>query len=80
MSEWNIDDLIEETWRELKGVVPRSQICEVVSELADRYEDARVKAYIPILIRRQAIELLNGKHFAITDVIQENKASMPDIS
>ena len=61
MNEWNPDDLIEETWRELKGEVPRSRIFEVVTELADRYEDAKVKAFIPILVRRQAVELLDGE-------------------
>ena len=58
MNEWNLDDLIEETWRELKGEVPRSRIREVIIDLADRYEDAKVKAFIPIMIRRQAVELL----------------------
>jgi hypothetical protein len=61
MNEWNPDDLIEKTWSELKGEVPRSRICELVTELADRYEDAKVKSFIPILIRRQVIELLDAE-------------------
>jgi hypothetical protein len=60
MNEWDPDDLIERTWLEFKGEVPRSRIREVVNELIDRYEDAKVKAFLPILIRRQAIELLNA--------------------
>ena len=45
MNEWNPGDLVEETWRELKGEVLRSQIREAVTGLADRYEDAKGAAY-----------------------------------
>jgi hypothetical protein len=70
MNEWNPNDLVEETWRELKGEVPRSRICEVVTELVDTYEDATVKAFIPILIRRKTIELLKAeREIVISDVL-----------
>ena len=63
MNERQPDDLIEAivevTWRELKGQVPRSRICEMVTEVAGRYEGAKVKAFIPIFVRRQAVELLD---------------------
>jgi hypothetical protein len=73
MNEWNPDDLIEETWRELKGEVPRSRIREVVTELANRYENAKVKAFIPILIRRQVIELLDAeREIFISDILIEH--------
>jgi hypothetical protein len=61
MNEWNTADLIERTWREFNGEVPRSRIREVVNELLDGYQDAKVKTYLPILIRRQAIDLLNAE-------------------
>ena len=72
MNEWNPNDLIEETWRELKGEVPRSRIREVVTELVDRYENATVKTYLPILIHRQTIDLLNAEsEIVFSDVLAE---------
>ena len=77
MNEWNPDDLIEKTWSELKGEVPRSRIREVVTELANRYEDAKVKAFIPILIRRQVIELLDAEREIVISDIPAERLSWP---
>lgn len=72
MNEWNPNDLIEDTWRELKGEIPRSRIREVVTELVDRYKNAKVKTYVPILIRRQKVDLLNAEsEIVISDVLAE---------
>jgi len=80
MNERQPDDLIEAivevTWRELKGQVPRSRICEIVAELVDRYEDVKVKAYLPILIHRQVVDLLNAeREIAISDIPVEHPAA-----
>ena len=61
MNEWSQDSLIERTWRDFKGEVPRSRISEVIADFILRYEDAKVKTFLPILIRRQAIDLLNAE-------------------
>lgn len=61
----------------MKGEVPRSRICEVVTELVDTYEDATVKAFIPILIRRKTIELLKAeREIVISDVLVEQRNSL----
>ena len=61
MNEWNPDDLIEETWHDLKGEVSKSRVREVVLELVAKYGDAKVQAFLPVLIRRQAIERLSAE-------------------
>ena len=54
-----IDDvLIEAIWLELKKQPPRDRVRSVVAEIALGYQDAAVKTFLPILVRRQALERL----------------------
>lgn len=56
-----VDDLlIDEIWHDLAGQVSREQIGEVMTEVAARFHDATVTAFLPIMIRRQTLEKLKA--------------------
>ena len=55
---WDVDTLVEQICDELEGCVDRAVVDQIVQEMAIRYQHARVKAFIPIFIRRDAINLL----------------------
>ena len=58
----HIDDaLVETLWKDLGGRVAREQIAQEVGEIAARFDQATVTAYVPIFIRRQALELLKSE-------------------
>ncbi|MCB8922679.1 MAG: hypothetical protein H6662_13920 [Ardenticatenaceae bacterium] len=62
----DVDDLlIEKVWRDLDGQLSREQVGRVVAEVSLGYQDAKVKAFLPILIHRQAVERL--KEFLLDD-------------
>ena len=54
-----VDDALAETlWKDLDGQVSRQQIAGAVTQVAARFEKATVTAFVPIFIRRQALEYL----------------------
>ena len=54
-----IDDvLVEAIWHELERQLPRERVRCVVAEIAVGFQDARVKTFVPIFVRRRAIERL----------------------
>lgn len=54
-----IDDvLIEAIWHELDRQLPRERVRCVVAEIAIGFQDATVKTFLPILVRRQTLEWL----------------------
>lgn len=52
------DLLIEKLWHDLDGQLSREVIVMVVKGVADRFRDVSVRAFVPIFIRRQALEEL----------------------
>ena len=58
---WDVDQMIEQIWRELSGKVSRETIQQVVSDVAPRYQDAQILTYVPIFIRRDAFSELTGR-------------------
>jgi hypothetical protein len=60
MEELNIESVVERAYRDLRGVVPNSQVREVVVELAAKYRDAKVKGYLPIIIHRETVEQISA--------------------
>lgn len=48
------DSLIGQIWNDLDGRATREQIRQVVSEIAAEFRTAKVTAFVPIFIRRQA--------------------------
>jgi hypothetical protein len=59
--DYGYDALIETLWKDLDGQVARHQITKKVGKIAARFEQATVTAYVPIFIRRQALELLRSE-------------------
>ena len=55
---WDVETLVEQICDELEGAVDRTVVDQVVQEVVSRYRHARVKAFVPIFIRRDAIDLL----------------------
>jgi hypothetical protein len=58
---WDLDQVIEQIWRELSGKVSRDTIQQVVSDVAPRYQDAQILTYVPIFIRQDALSKLTGR-------------------
>ena len=55
----HVDDaLVETLWKDLNGQVSRQQIAGAVTQVAARFEKATVTAFVPIFVRRQALEYL----------------------
>ena len=55
----NVDPyLIEKVWRDLDGQLSREYVRRVVAEVARGFQDAKVKAFLPILIHREALKQL----------------------
>ena len=55
----NIDNaLIELIWKELNGRLDREDISRAVLEAKARYQNATIKTFLPIFIRRYVLERL----------------------
>lgn len=58
--DWDIDDIIEQILTEFNGTVTRSTVLEVLKEIVPIYENARVRTFVPIFIRQDAINRLRS--------------------
>ena len=54
----DVEAVVEQIWVELGGAVEHTIINHVVQELLHRYENARVKAFVPIFVHREALDQL----------------------
>ena len=71
-----IDDvLVEAIWHELERQLPRERIRRVVAEIAIGFQDARVKTFVPIFVRRRAVERL--KH-EMNEIASKENDSLDD--
>ena len=52
--------LIESVWKVLDGRVDREHIRQAILEVEAGYQNASVKAFIPIFVRREVLERLSG--------------------
>ena len=64
MMDYVDDALVETLWQDLDGQVSRQQIARAVTQIAARFEKATVTAFVPIFIRRQALEHLRRDSFS----------------
>ncbi len=60
-SNWDAERFIEQIWHELEGAFSRSRIKNVLVETAPAYEHARIKTYVPILLRRDVLLRLRNE-------------------
>jgi hypothetical protein len=58
--DWDEDSITEQIWSDLKGVVTHLTIQEVLKEVIPRYEEARIQTFVPIFIRRDAVDRLRS--------------------
>lgn len=54
------DALIEQIWRDLSGQVSRLKIRQVATDVAVMFQDAKVRTFVPIFIRRTTCEQLRA--------------------
>jgi hypothetical protein len=54
----NLEEMTDSVWLELHGTVDTDQIRHVLIDLLLKYQDARILTFLPILMRRDAIEIL----------------------
>jgi inorganic triphosphatase YgiF len=64
----DIETLSEQVWDDLAGRISRSTIRRTIPRLLAKYDDAVIRRYVPLLVRREARELLG------TAVIKETEA------
>ena len=65
-TKWDIDKIASEILRDLNGSVTLSIIQETLEQVIPRYESARIQTYIPIFIRREAVERLQRTQASFT--------------
>ena len=58
MMDYVDDALVETLWQDLDGQIPRQQIAREVEQVATKFERATVTSFVPIFVRRQALEHL----------------------
>ncbi|KPK11021.1 MAG: hypothetical protein AMJ56_06850 [Anaerolineae bacterium SG8_19] len=60
-SQVDFEVILERIWVDLEGANSRSDIRKVLMEVAPAYEGARIKTYVPIFLRRDALRRLQGE-------------------
>ena len=58
---WDLDETIDRLWHDLQGKVNRQAIREVLADVLPQYQDARILTYVPIFVRRDALEILSRR-------------------
>jgi hypothetical protein len=56
----DIEAIIEQIWGDLGGTTSDTDIRKALMEVAPKYENARIKTYVPILLRREVLRRLQG--------------------
>jgi hypothetical protein len=54
----NLEEMTDSVWLELHGTVDTTRIRHILIDLLLKYQDARILTFLPILMRRDAIEIL----------------------
>jgi len=69
------DALVETLWKDLDGQVSRQQIATAASQIAAKFEKVTVTAFVPIFIRRQALEYLKPDNISGSDPVTNRAAT-----
>jgi len=54
--ELDVETVAEYIWRSVNGRMPRDQIDRIVSEVAQEFETAPIRAFVPALVQRLSLE------------------------
>lgn len=65
-TDWDIHKIANQIFGDLNGSVTLSVILETLEQVIPRYESARIKTYVPIFIRREAIKRLKTMQATFT--------------
>jgi hypothetical protein len=57
----DLAQMTDAIWTEMKGQTDKRVIRETLEQILPYYENARIWGFVPILVRRDAIEMLNGR-------------------
>lgn len=60
-SGWDEETIVEQIWSDLGGMTPRADIKKVLVEVSPVYENARVKTFVPIFLRRDVLLRLQDR-------------------
>jgi len=75
--DWFSERTVEQIWKALDGKVARSVIEQVISEIALKYVEARIKTFIPILVQKEAVaRLKTGLSNTPSDAINHTKSEL----
>lgn len=74
---FDLDSVIDRVWQDLSETVPRPLVEKTVTRLAAKYDDGAIRKYVPLLVRREAIELLSTADF--TEIEAKFKLADPQL-
>lgn len=57
---WDVEALVDQIWNDLDGMVSQLAIRQVLAEIIPKYESAHVQTYVPIFVRKEAVERLRS--------------------
>ncbi len=60
-SGWDVDEIVEDVMAYLDDSVPRATAHQTIVALLADYEHARIKTFVPILVRRRALEYFGAR-------------------
>ena len=52
--------LIDQVWQDMDQTVPRPFVAQIVDQLLAKYRDGAIQTFVPVLVRREARELLRS--------------------
>ena len=55
---YDLDKITDEIWHDLYGKVDQQAICQAITLASQKYQDATILNFIPIFVRRDAMEIL----------------------
>ena len=59
-SDWDVEPLIERVWNGFGGMVSRSTINDMITEVMPNYENAPIQTYVPIFVYKETVKRLRA--------------------
>ena len=59
-NNWDVEAIVDHVWSKLDGKVPRSAVYTTVIRLLEKYDDAVIKLFVPLLVQREATKILRS--------------------
>jgi hypothetical protein len=56
--DWDVERMVSQVLDDLHGQVSETAVEEVVLQILPKFENARVKNFVPIFVRREAVQEL----------------------